>query len=74
MIAVALFRRTESKSDDDARTGRLLDGLETAFAVRTGDPCSDADLTDFEETVLFGVGYDPATPYPPAGHTFPRRG
>lgn len=67
------FRR-ENKRDDDARTGRLLDGLETAYAVRTGDPVNGGDLTDFEETVLFGVGYDPAQPYPPAGHKYPKRG
>ncbi len=67
------FRR-ETKKHDEARTGRLLDGLETAYAVRTGDPCGDADLTEFEETVLFAVAGDPAQPYPPAGHSFPRRG
>ncbi|MEU4955357.1 hypothetical protein [Streptomyces lavendulae] len=71
---MGLFRRSESKKHDDARTYRLLDGLETAYAVRTGDPCGDEDLTEFEETVLFAVGYDQATEYPPAGHSYPKRG
>ncbi|MEV5249873.1 hypothetical protein [Streptomyces werraensis] len=74
MTAVPIFRRSETKKQDDERTGRLLHGLEAAFALRTGDPCSDDDLTVFEEIVLFGVGYDPTQPYPPAGHTYPRRG
>ncbi|MFJ8301739.1 hypothetical protein ACIQ9R_38380 [Streptomyces sp. NPDC094447] len=74
MIAVGFFRRSESKKDDDARTYRLLDGLETAYAVRTGDPCGDEDLSAFEETVLFGVGYDPRETYPPAGHSYPKKG
>jgi hypothetical protein len=68
------FRRTETQSDDEARTGRLLDGLETAYAVRTGDPVDGGDLTQFEETVLFAVAGDPAQQYPPAGHTYPRKG
>ncbi|MFF4741299.1 hypothetical protein ACFY2W_36260 [Streptomyces sp. NPDC001262] len=66
--------RRESKRDDDRRTNLLLDALDHAYAVRTGDPCSDAGLTEFEETVLHGVGYDPARPYPPAGHRYPRKG
>lgn len=74
MSAVPIFRRAETKAHDDARTGRLLDGLETAYAVRTGDPVNGGDLTEFEETVLFAVAGDPAQPYPPAGHTYPRKG
>lgn len=70
---MGLFSRSESKKDDDARTGRLLDGLETAYAVRTGDPCGGADLTQFEEVALFAVAGDPAQPYPPAGHTYPKK-
>jgi hypothetical protein len=67
------FRR-ETPTDDQARTRRLLDGVESAYAARTGDPCGDADLTEFEEAVLFGVAGDPDQPYPPTGHDFPRRG
>ncbi|MCY0922873.1 hypothetical protein OS965_32820 [Streptomyces sp. H27-G5] len=71
---MSIFRRSESKQDDDARTTRLLDGLETAYEARTGDACSSIPLDDFEETVLFGVGYDQRNAYPPAGHTYPKRG
>ncbi|MGW0032105.1 hypothetical protein ACWDXD_20045 [Streptomyces sp. NPDC003314] len=71
---MGLFRRSESKKHDDDRTGRLLDGLEKAFAARTGDPCADVELTEFEEVALFAVAGDPAQTYPPAGHTYPRRG
>ncbi|MBX9425448.1 hypothetical protein [Streptomyces lateritius] len=71
---MGLFKRSESKKDDDNRTYRLLDGLDAAVAARTGDPSGGADLTPFEETVLFGVGYDPAQSYPPAGHSYPNRG
>ncbi|MFD5223901.1 MULTISPECIES: hypothetical protein [Streptomyces] len=68
------LRRTEKQSDDHARTGRLLDGLETAYAVRTGDPVDGGPLTDFEEVVLEGAMPLPGDPYPPAGHTYPRKG
>lgn len=66
-----LFR--ESRTDDEARTGRLLDQLDDAYATRTGDVADGGELTEFEETILFGVANDPARPYPPAGHTYPRR-
>lgn len=66
--------RRENSRDDQKRTSRLLDGVDKAFAARTGDPCADVDLTPFEETVLFSVAGDPAQPYPPAGHRYPRRG
>lgn len=66
--------RRETKRDDDARTGRLLDGLDAAYAIRTGDPVDGGDMTDFEETVLFSVAGDPAQPYPPPGHGYPKRG
>lgn len=66
------FRR-ERPRDDFRRDLRLLDGIDDAFAARTGDPCADVDLTDFEETILFGVGRNPADPYPPAGHGYPRK-
>lgn len=70
---MALFKRTETKADDDARTGRLLDGLETAYAVRTGDPVNGGPLTDFEETVIGAAAPEHGTPYPPPGHSYPRR-
>jgi hypothetical protein len=66
--------RRENSRDDQKRTGRLLDGLDNAFAARTGDICADVDLTEFEETVLFSVAGDPAQPYPPTGHGYPKRG
>jgi len=66
------FFRSESKTDDDRRTNRLLDSLDAAHEARTGGVSNE--LTDFEETVLHGVGYHPATQYPPAGHGYPKRG
>ncbi|MER5890742.1 hypothetical protein ABT160_43565 [Streptomyces sp. NPDC001941] len=66
--------RRENKAHDDARTGRLLDGVEAAYAARTGDPCGDQELTAFEEIALFASAPDPREPYPPAGHDYPRRG
>ncbi|MGW8768693.1 hypothetical protein ACWGN5_40210 [Streptomyces sp. NPDC055815] len=73
MISVGLFRRSESASDDSARTNRLLDSLESAYTARTGD-CTAIPLDTFEETVLFGVAGDPAQTYPPAGHSYPKKG
>lgn len=70
---MAFFRRTETKADDDARTTRLLSGIEDAYAKRTGDPVDGGPLTDFEETVLLAAAPDPTQPYPPAGHGYPRR-
>lgn len=64
------FRR-ETRDDDKRRTNSLLDALDRASEMRA-DP--DAELDDFETTVLFGVGHDPSLPYPPAGHTYPKRG
>jgi hypothetical protein len=68
------YVRCETKRDDDARTGRLLDHLDAMdqLTERPADP--DAPLSKFEEVVLFGVAYDPGQPYPPAGHTYPKRG
>lgn len=67
-----IFRRTETHADDQARTGRLLDALDAYSEAR--DPHHLVPLDDFEETVLFGVAGDPAQQYPPAGHTYPRKG
>lgn len=68
------MKRRETKADDDARTTRLLDGLETAYAIRTGDPVDGGPLTQFEETVLEGAVPLPGDPYPPPGHSYPRKG
>ncbi|MCX4581443.1 hypothetical protein OHB41_51790 [Streptomyces sp. NBC_01571] len=73
-MLMSLFRRTEKAADDFARTGRLLEGLEAAYAARTGDPASDLPLTDFEDVVIEGAMPLPGETYPPAGHSFPRRG
>ncbi|MFJ2478010.1 hypothetical protein ACIOWI_34440 [Streptomyces sp. NPDC087659] len=64
------FRR-ETHDDDTRRTHALLDAIDAAF-----DDGGLATYQDpaFEEVVLFGVAYDPAQQYPPAGHTYPRRG
>jgi hypothetical protein len=65
--------RRETKDEDEARTGALLDALDQA--TDAGD--QEAPLTAFEEVVLDGLACGPAcsgAPYPPAGHSFPRRG
>lgn len=64
------FRR-ETRDDDNCRTDALLDALDRASEAR---PDPDAELGAFETVVLFGVASDPGQPYPPAGHTYPRRG
>jgi hypothetical protein len=69
-----MFRRSETTRDDHARTCRLLEGLETAYADRTGDPVDGGPLTEFEEVVLEGAAPLVGDTYPPAGHTYPRRG
>ncbi|MFD7186292.1 hypothetical protein ACFV90_40815 [Streptomyces sp. NPDC059904] len=63
--------RRETKTEDDRRTYALLDAVDAAF-----DHGGLATFQDpaFEEVVLFGVAYDPTVPYPPAGHTYPKRG
>lgn len=66
------FRR-ETRADDNARTKRLLDGIETAYAVRTGNPAGGGPLTDFEEVVIEGAAPLHGTEYPPPGHNYPRR-
>jgi len=69
---VSLFRRRETQRDDYARTGRLLEALENAYYERVGEVV--ADLDPFEEVVMEAVMPLPGDPYPPAGHTYPRRG
>jgi hypothetical protein len=70
---MSFFRRTETAADDHARTGRILDSLDNAYTARTGDPVNGGDLTPFEEVVLEGAAPLPGDPYPPPGHTYPRR-
>jgi hypothetical protein len=67
-----IFRRRESVANDDARTGRLLNGVDSAYRARTGTD-DGPDLDEFEETVLHAVARDPSAPYPPDGHSYPRR-
>lgn len=60
----------ETRSDDNARTGRLLDQADTAF-----DSESRRGLDDhFEDVVMEGLMTDRAVAtYPPTGHGYPRR-
>lgn len=67
-----IFRSRETQSDDDARTNRLMDGLEAAYEQRRGG--EDVPLTQFEEVVLAATVTLSGEPYPPAGHTYPKRG
>lgn len=62
----------ETKKDDDARTGRLLDALDAYSEAR--DPHHLVPLDEFEETALFAIAGDPSQLYPPAGHTYPKKG
>ncbi|CAM5251293.1 hypothetical protein SXANM310S_00019 [Streptomyces xanthochromogenes] len=63
--------RRETKNEDDLRTYALLDAVDVAF-----DHGGKAQYADpqFEDVVLHGIAYDPCEPYPPAGHTYPKRG
>ncbi|UJV41608.1 hypothetical protein [Streptomyces sp. AMCC400023] len=70
---MGIFKRTETQKDDDARTGRLLQGVEDAYAARTGDPVDGGPLTAFEHTIVTSAAPDPDTEYPPPGHSYPRR-
>lgn len=70
---MGIFKRTETQKDDDARTGRILQGIEDAYAARTGDPVDGGPLTAFEETVLSAAVPADGAPYPPPGHGYPRR-
>lgn len=68
-----LFR--ETADDDNRRTGALLDALDEASEA--ADPAHEEPLSPFEEVVLEGLACGPVctgSPYPPAGHTYPRRG
>ncbi|MET8478144.1 hypothetical protein ABZV68_13175 [Streptomyces clavifer] len=70
---MGFFRRsTETAVDDEQRTSRLLQGLETAYSRRTGE-LAGAPLTEFEETVLTAAYAPPGTTYPPPGHSYPSR-
>ncbi|MFP3989347.1 hypothetical protein U9R90_17980 [Streptomyces sp. E11-3] len=61
----------ESPGDDSARTVRLLDAADIAFEC---DPAT-ALHEDFEAVVMEGLLSDRSAPvYPPAGHSYPRRG
>lgn len=65
---MAFFRRTETPAQDNARTRDLLDEADKAFATE------EAADTAFAEVVMDGLMGDKATtPYPPPGHTYPRR-
>ncbi|MFF2115662.1 hypothetical protein [Rhodococcus koreensis] len=71
-LLMGIFRRRESAADDNARTGRLLEGLETAYESRRQG--LDLPLTQFEEVVIDASVTLSGEPYPPAGHTYPRKG
>ncbi|WP_329598093.1 hypothetical protein OIE43_22400 [Streptomyces pseudovenezuelae] len=60
----------ESPDDDNARTLRLLDATDTAFAHESATELG----ADFEQVVLEGLLTDRAVEvYPPAGHSYPRK-
>ncbi|MEU8672962.1 hypothetical protein AB0C71_39440 [Streptomyces anulatus] len=67
-----IFRRRETPADDNARTNRLMDGLEAAYEQRRGG--EDVPLTEFETVVLDATVSLSGEPYPPAGHRYPKRG
>ncbi|MGP3636463.1 hypothetical protein ACTU45_24430 [Streptomyces sp. 24-1644] len=69
---MSIFRRRETAADDAARTTLLLDGLEAAYEQRRGG--EDVPLTQFEEVVLDASVTLSGEPYPPAGHTYPKKG
>ncbi|MFF1297952.1 MULTISPECIES: hypothetical protein [unclassified Streptomyces] len=59
------FSRREKPAHDDARTRRLLDHVDEAF---------ETDDSAFADVVTEGLMSDKATdPYPPTGHSYPRR-
>ena len=64
------MKRSETRADDNARTERLLDASDTAFAY---EPVTELHQ-DFEAVVMEGLLTDRAVPtYPPAGHSYPRK-
>ncbi|MFD7416873.1 hypothetical protein [Kitasatospora purpeofusca] len=69
---MGIFRRRETAADDNARTTRFLDGLEGAYEERRQG--LDLPLTQFEEVVLDASVALSGEAYPPAGHTYPKRG
>lgn len=61
----------ETRADDNARTVQLLDHADLAFAHEHAPGLHE----DFESVVMEGLLTDRHVPvYPPAGHTYPRRG
>jgi hypothetical protein len=63
-------KRRETRAQDNARTGRLLDQSDAAFAHEPDNGLA----VEFEAVVMEGLLTDRAAPvYPPPGHTFPRR-
>lgn len=58
------LRRRETATDDQARTNRLLDAIDTTTGPL--DECDDVILS------AAGAEVD-GTPYPPPGHGYPRR-
>ena len=62
----------ETRSDDNDRTGRMLDAVDAAF----DGPIASRDEA-FVTTLVNGLGTDKAAEaagnYPPAGHGYPRR-
>jgi hypothetical protein len=63
--------RRETRAEDDARTRRLLDQADVAFEYEPADGLA----LEFEAVVMEGLLTDRYVPvYPPAGHTYPRKG
>lgn len=62
-----MFSRRETAKEDRARTGRMLDSLDAAYDG------TDGEITDFEDVIISATGAECSPPYPPPGHTYPRR-
>lgn len=59
----------ETPTDDNQRTGRLLDHADRAFDRDDAYTLGDG----FEHVIQTGLGADKTTsPYPPTGHDYPR--